>query len=623
MIARGVRNVIYNYTDAQRKVRSATSNDAWGPSPALMHEIADLTDNVVAFSEIMPIIWKRLNDHGKNWRHVYKSLVLLDHLIKFGNERVSQQCKENIFAIQTLKDFQYVEDQKDQGFNVREKAKQLVALLKDDERLRNERRKAQEARERYARQAMGLDSSGAITYGRPSTSTSMRRNSAEGGDYFSATPYQSNQYPTSSTAHRSSSLSENLYAASTQDFVQPTNQEEEQLQMQIALAESQREAEDEERRRRNDDLKLKIALERSVNESSPDAFNSQKFDFYPQLNPVDPYQQPHPLDPYQQPHSVDPYQQPHPLDPYPKPHPLDPSPFDTNYQHNDLYLPSSTTSNIGWNLPNARPSTHLGFTNVTNDPWSSEPSGRNSAIATTGTNDPWQVTTHSSTTQANPWTETKPTTTNNGTGLSLNIGDPWGVGSNNSQTTKLTLPPTATTSKAIDNELSEFFGASANISTSNNYQQQTSSNPWNMPSSNLPLIPNNSSSISPQNTGFNVGGNILYPTIASGNNSNNPSPLPSGLSTSRKTPESFLGENFGNLVNLDKLVTDKKTTNPFGTTATRAQNPFTNIMKPPTLDQLSSTNNPGFTSGSPLPPPLIPSSFNTNTATLNTNNPFM
>jgi epsin len=54
MIARGVRNVIYNYTDAQRKVRSATSNDAWGPSPALMHEIADLTDNIVAYSEIMP-----------------------------------------------------------------------------------------------------------------------------------------------------------------------------------------------------------------------------------------------------------------------------------------------------------------------------------------------------------------------------------------------------------------------------------------------------------------------------------------------------------------------------------------------------------------------------------------
>jgi hypothetical protein len=34
-------------------------------------------------------------------------------------------------------------------------------------------------------------------------------------------------------------------------------------------------AEDEERRRRNDEVKVKIALERSVNESSPGATNSQ------------------------------------------------------------------------------------------------------------------------------------------------------------------------------------------------------------------------------------------------------------------------------------------------------------------------------------------------------------
>lgn len=54
------------------KVREATSNDPWGPSSSLMSEIADLTYNVVAFSEIMSMVWKRLNDHGKNWRHVYK-----------------------------------------------------------------------------------------------------------------------------------------------------------------------------------------------------------------------------------------------------------------------------------------------------------------------------------------------------------------------------------------------------------------------------------------------------------------------------------------------------------------------------------------------------------------------
>ena len=34
------------------------------------------------------MVWKRLNDHGKNWRHVYKALVLLEYLIKTGSEKV-------------------------------------------------------------------------------------------------------------------------------------------------------------------------------------------------------------------------------------------------------------------------------------------------------------------------------------------------------------------------------------------------------------------------------------------------------------------------------------------------------------------------------------------------------
>ena len=56
-----------------------------------MSEIADLTYNIEAFAQIMEMLWKRLNDHGKNWRHVYKSLVLIEYLIKTGSERVSLQ----------------------------------------------------------------------------------------------------------------------------------------------------------------------------------------------------------------------------------------------------------------------------------------------------------------------------------------------------------------------------------------------------------------------------------------------------------------------------------------------------------------------------------------------------
>ena len=53
---------------------------------------------------------------------------------------------ENLYAIETLKDFSYNEDGRDIGLNVREKSKALVALLRDDDKLRNERVKASKAR---------------------------------------------------------------------------------------------------------------------------------------------------------------------------------------------------------------------------------------------------------------------------------------------------------------------------------------------------------------------------------------------------------------------------------------------------------------------------------------------
>ena len=57
-----------------------------------------------------------------------------------------------------MKDFQYLDDNKDQGINVREKAKALVALLKDGERLKNERVRASKAKERFAQSTAGIGS---------------------------------------------------------------------------------------------------------------------------------------------------------------------------------------------------------------------------------------------------------------------------------------------------------------------------------------------------------------------------------------------------------------------------------------------------------------------------------
>lgn len=215
-----------------------------------MAEIADLTYNVVAFSEIMQMIWKRLNDHGKNWRHVYKALTLLDYLIKAGSEKVAQQCRDNIFAIQTLKDFQYIEENKDQGLNVREKSKALVALLKDEEKLKVERARALKTKERFA-QSVSYMSNSASMETLPKTSASYHEglNLERGGG---------------SGALRSGSASVNTEL----EQARPQTIGEEELQLQLALAMSKEEAEADERQRKNDDLRLKLALTESEKEKA-------------------------------------------------------------------------------------------------------------------------------------------------------------------------------------------------------------------------------------------------------------------------------------------------------------------------------------------------------------------
>ncbi|KAK2094479.1 Epsin-2 [Saguinus oedipus] len=100
-----MKNIVNNYSEAEIKVWEATSNNSWGLSSCLMTEIANLTYHVVIFSEIMSMVWMWLSDHGKNWQYMYKVQTLLDYLIKTGFEHMAQQCHENIFTIQTPKDF--------------------------------------------------------------------------------------------------------------------------------------------------------------------------------------------------------------------------------------------------------------------------------------------------------------------------------------------------------------------------------------------------------------------------------------------------------------------------------------------------------------------------------------
>lgn len=342
---RTIKNVVKNYTDAQVKVREATSNDPWGPSSTLMTEIADLTYNVVAFTEIMQMLWKRLNDHGKNWRHVYKSLVVLDYIIKTGSEKVAQQCKENIFAIQTLKDFQYTEDNKDQGMNVREKAKQLVALLKDDERLRNERAKALKAKERFAQNSQGVGS-------QPSRSASA-----------GSPTFQASDSPVRRRRH-----------SNDIDAVRPSSIGEEELQLQLALAMSREEHEEEVRKQKSDDIKLQMALDESRRQQEEESQHQTLAGL------ADQNRQRQQTDPWGAPASTA------ASDPWGAPLPAPPG---SHLKH------QTQPASDPWSSP-----AHQATSQPSNDPWSSPPAS--STAHQKSSSDPWS-TPSSQPAQQSPW----------------------------------------------------------------------------------------------------------------------------------------------------------------------------------------------------------------------------
>ncbi|XP_026801734.1 epsin-3 isoform X4 [Pangasianodon hypophthalmus] len=276
-LRRSVKNIVNNYTEAEIKVREATSNDPWGPSGSLMMEIAELTFNVVAFAEIMGIIWKRMNDHGKNWRHVYKALTLLDYLVKTGSERVAQQCKENIHSIQTLRDFQYIDrDGQDQGVNVREKAKQLVSLLQDKEKLKQERGQAQTTRERTAHTG-SVKAYGSMPPPYSGSRTSQPTMAAVYGDAYSRSRGSPSSYNLSTSPP---------HLAPELEQARPQTSGEEELQLQLALAMSREESEKEERTRLGDESLLQKALEESKREMEAKAGGSAMLDLMDIFAPV-------------------------------------------------------------------------------------------------------------------------------------------------------------------------------------------------------------------------------------------------------------------------------------------------------------------------------------------------
>ncbi|CAG9829298.1 unnamed protein product [Diabrotica balteata] len=150
-LADKVTNVVMNYTEVEAKVREATNEEPWGPTGQIMQELAHSTFTYEHFPEVMSMLWKRmLQDNKQHWRRTYKSLLVLNYLIKNGSERVVTSAREHIYDLRSLENYTFIDDiGKDQGVNIRHKVKELIDFIQDDDRLREERKKAKKNKDKF------------------------------------------------------------------------------------------------------------------------------------------------------------------------------------------------------------------------------------------------------------------------------------------------------------------------------------------------------------------------------------------------------------------------------------------------------------------------------------------
>lgn len=71
-------------------------------------------------------------------------------MVRNGSERVVTSAREHVYDLRSLENYTYVDENgKDQGINVRHKVHDLMEFIQDDEKLREERKKAKKNKDKY------------------------------------------------------------------------------------------------------------------------------------------------------------------------------------------------------------------------------------------------------------------------------------------------------------------------------------------------------------------------------------------------------------------------------------------------------------------------------------------
>ena len=145
------RATYYPKNETEKRMYEALGNQNWGASTTLMTEIANDTFQNDCYQIVMALLWENCLDkpEAKTWKHLFKGLTLLEFLIKNGNERVVETARDKLYRVRQLEHYNFYEQGADKGSGVREMAAKIIELLGDNDRIREEREKANKLREKF------------------------------------------------------------------------------------------------------------------------------------------------------------------------------------------------------------------------------------------------------------------------------------------------------------------------------------------------------------------------------------------------------------------------------------------------------------------------------------------
>lgn len=117
-------------------------------------------------------------------------MLLLNYLVRNGSERVVTSSREHIYDLRSLENYTFTDENgKDQGINVRHKVRELIDFIQDDDKLRDERKKAKKNKDKYigmSSDAMGMrmSTSGSAYNDWESSHRHERKNSYEDDSHY-------------------------------------------------------------------------------------------------------------------------------------------------------------------------------------------------------------------------------------------------------------------------------------------------------------------------------------------------------------------------------------------------------------------------------------------------------